>query len=163
MLNTPKKAIYHLRGISPGFTVLELAVVICITVAVLAVATPMTIQYLQQRGARQAADQLALDLQRAKLLAIQRNINCSVTINDPAPNQYTISITNEVVDLSGYHGQVVFTDAPDASTPVITFTPQGVCLAAGAFYITDQNRRYRIRTSIAGAVSVHLFAGGQWV
>ncbi len=162
MFSMPKRKMDTLKGISPGFTLIELMVVVCVATLVLAVATPLTIQHLQQRGVRQAADQLALDLQKAKLLAIQRNTNCSIFINMPAANQYTISVTNEVVDLSTYYGQVVFTDTPDVSGKVITFTPQGVCSPAGAIFITDNNRRYRVRTSIAGAVSVHLFAAGQW-
>jgi hypothetical protein len=103
-----------------------------------------------------------MDLQRAKLLAIQRGANCSITINAPGLNQYTISITNEVVDLGSYQGTVVFSNAPDASAPLITFTPQGMCQISGAIFLTDQNLRYRVRTSVAGAVSVHLDSNGQW-
>lgn len=162
MNHLPKKSINIRKGASSGFTLLELMVVIFIAAVLLAVGTPLTINWMRDRGVRQAADQLSMDLQRAKLLAIQRGANCSITINTPGPNQYTISIINDVVDLGNYHGTVVFTDAPDVSAPVITFTPQGVCQNAGAFYLTDQKLRYRVRVTIAGAVSVHLDSGGQW-
>ena len=101
-------------------------------------------------------------LQKARLLAISNGIPCSITINTPNANQYTISITNEVIDLSTYRGNVVFTDAPDVSAPVITFTPEGVCQISGAIYLTDQNRRYRVRATPAGGISVHLYSGANW-
>jgi prepilin-type N-terminal cleavage/methylation domain-containing protein len=146
-----------------GFTLMELMIVILIAAVLLAIAVPNTINWMRQRSARDAADQLSMDLQRAKLLAIQRNANCEIRINTPGPNQYTISVINEVVDLGTYTGAVVFTDAPDVSAPFITFTPQGVCQNFGAFYLTSQNRRYRVRATAAGGISVHLSSGGQWI
>ena len=151
------------RGVPAGFTLLELVVVLVIAGALVAIATPASITWMRERGTHDAADQLAYDLQRAKLLAIQRNTNCSVTIDLPA-NQYTLSITNEIVDLGTYAGNVMFSNNPDASAAVITFTPQGICQAFGAVYLTNQQGyRYRIRATAAGAVSVHLFSNGQWV
>lgn len=150
------------KGESSGFSLLELVVVVSVMAVILAIAMPPMINWLRGRGVRDAALQLSMDLQRAKLLAIQRGANCSITINAPAINQYTISITNEVVDLGNYQGAVVFSNAPNPSAPVITFTPQGVCQISGAFFLTDQNLRYRVRTSVAGAVSLHLFSNGQW-
>ena len=138
-------------------------VTVGIVVALIAVAGPYTFQYLQQRGARNAADQLAMDLQRAKLLAIQRNSNCTLTINAPAVNQYTISLTGEVVDLRSYAGGVTFTNIPTPSVPSVTFNPQGVCTISGSFFLTGQNQLYRVRTTAAGGVSVKYFSGGKWI
>ncbi|MBT8340569.1 MAG: prepilin-type N-terminal cleavage/methylation domain-containing protein [Desulfatitalea sp.] len=161
----------HLSKIPPppncktsGFTMLELLTVIGIAAVILAIATPLTINWLQNSGIRQAADQLGLDLQRAKLLAIKDAANCSLMINIPNVNQYTIAgaSTNEVVDLRTFQGNVIFTDNPDPSTAVITFTPEGICQVAGPIFLTDQNQRYRVRTSLAGGISVHLFSAGQW-
>lgn len=151
------------RRAPAGFTVIELAIVLAIAATIAAIATPSTLSWLRQRGVRDAAQQLEFDLQRAKLLAIQRNANCSVSINLPAANQYTISLINETVDLGRYTGNVAFTNTPDPSTAVVTFTPQGICQAFGAIYVTDQNNRYRIRATAAGAVSTHLFSNGQWL
>lgn len=157
-----KRSINISKGTSPGFTLIELVTVVFIAGLVLAIATPLTLNWMRSRGVRDAADQLSMDLQRAKLLAIQRGANCSITINAPGPNQYTISITNEVVDLDSNQGTVVFSNAPDPSAAVITFNPQGLCQISGAFYLTDQNLRYRVRTTIAGSISVHLDSSGQW-
>lgn len=155
-IRSPREAIY-------GFTLLELMIGTFIIAVVLSITVPMTINYMQQKGVRDAADQLALDLQRAKLLAIQRNTNCTITINTPRPNQYTIGIINQVVDLGDYAGSVVFSDSPDASALLITFTPIGVCQDFGAIYLTNTDRRYRIRASAAGGISVHLNSGGGWI
>ena len=151
------------RRAPAGFTTTELVVVLAIVVSLTAIATPAMMSWMRQRGAHDAARQLEFDLQRAKLFAIQRNVNCSVAINTPGANQYTISIDNEVVDLGSYGGNVVFSNAPDASVGMITFTPQGICQAFGAIYLSDQNKRYRIRATAAGAVSTHLFSDGQWI
>jgi Tfp pilus assembly protein FimT len=150
------------RGTSAGFTIVELAVTVAIVTTLFAIAVPYTINNMKNRGVRNAADQLAMDLQRAKLIAIQRNVNCSVTINAPALNQYTISIIGEVVDLGSYPGGVVFSNTPDASSASVTFTPSGVCTNFAAFYLTDQKRRFRVRATGAGGISVNVFLGGQW-
>ena len=151
------------RETPAGFTIIELSITVCVLAVLMAVAAPYTFNAMRDRGVRNAADQLALDLQRAKLIAIQRNTNCTVTINTPGKNQYTISIINEVVDLGAYPGGVVFTNAPDASSADVTFTPSGVCTNVGGnFYLTDQKRRFRIRATGAGGISVRLFSGGQW-
>ena len=157
-----KRSINPSKGSSSGFTLIELVIVMSIMAALLAVAAPPMINWVRGRGARDAAFQMSMDLQRARMLAIQRGVNCSIMIDTPGPNQYTISIINEVMDLGRYRGTVVFSNAPDISDPVITFTPQGVCQIPGMFYLSDQNRRFRVRATVAGAVSVHWDSSGQW-
>lgn len=145
---------------SAGFTLIELIVVVAVAGVMLAVAIPMTMNQMRQRGIRDAAIQLSMDLQRAKLLAIQRDTNCSITFDAPVANQYTISISGEVVDLGKYPGGVAFTAA---SAPVITFTPQGLCQAFGSVFLTDQQRTFRVRATVSGGISVNEFAGGKWI
>lgn len=151
------------RRAPAGFTFTELVVVMAVVGTLVAIAVPSTSYWLRQRGVHDAATQLELDLQRAKTLARQRHTNCSVTINAPAANQYTISIINEVVDLSKYSGNVVFSNLPDLSTGVITFTPEGICPAFGGIYLIDQATRYRVRATAAGALSTRRFSGGKWI
>ncbi len=153
---------------STGFTLFELIVALAIATIVMAIATPTTVAWLRDRGARNAADQLGIDLMRAKLLAIKENANCSVTINSPGPNQYTISLNGEVVDLGRYYGGVAFTNSPNPSSAVITFTPQGLCSTLPAeILLTNQNTShiFRLRVSGAGGISEKRYnpGSGTWM
>jgi type IV fimbrial biogenesis protein FimT len=148
---------------SAGFSLIELVIVMVIAGVVMAIAAPTTIAWLRDRGVRNAADQLGIDLQRAKLLAIKENANCSITINSPGANQYTISLNGEVVDLGRYHGGVAFTNNPSPSSAVITFTPQGLCSTLPAeILLTNQNatHTFRLRVSGAGGISEKLYNPG---
>jgi len=146
-----------------GFSLIELVIVIAIAAIVLAIATPSTLTWLRERGVRNAADQLLMDLQRAKLMAIKENANCTITINAPAANQYTISLNGEVVDLGRYPGGVAFTNIPEASSAAITFNPQGLCTTIpAAILVTNQNGAltFRLRVSAAGGISQKLYNPG---
>jgi prepilin-type N-terminal cleavage/methylation domain-containing protein len=146
----------------PGFTLIELMLVIGLIAILMAVASPAIMASVRQSGVRHAADQLAMDMQRAKLLAIKQNASCAITF-DLAANQYTISLNNQVVNLATYHGGVHFTAADsDAS---ITFTPQGLSSSPGAVVLTNQNkdRTYRVRTTSAGGISTKLWTGTKWM
>ncbi len=150
-----------------GFSLIELVIVMVIAAVVMAIAAPTTIAWLRERGVRNAADQLAMDLQRAKLMAIKENANCTITTNTPAANQYTISLNNEVVDLGRYPGSVAFTNNPEATSAAITFTPQGLCTTIpAAVLLTNQNGvlTFRVRVSAAGGISEKLYnpGTGKW-
>jgi prepilin-type N-terminal cleavage/methylation domain-containing protein len=145
----------RLRSGSAGFTLIELMIVI-VTLAILAgVATPSLMGYMRQRGVREAADQLAMDMQRAKLLAISRNANCSIIV-DSANNRYTISLTNEIVNLNRYRGGVTFS-APIPVPAMITFNPQGLCTQTGTLFLTNADgvTPLELRTTLAGGISQH--------
>jgi len=73
-----------------------------------------------------------------------------------------------VVDLRRHPGGVTFTNNPEASTAVITFSPQGICTTVpAAILITNQNGTmiFRLRVSAAGGISEKLFnpATGTWI
>jgi type IV fimbrial biogenesis protein FimT len=159
----PSTRVANFRSAASGFTLMELIIGIAIVAVIVSAAMPTMLDWMRQRGVRDAADQLAMDLQRAKLLAIKHNTNCTITINSPGPDQYTISIINEVVDLRRFAGAVKFTNSPDPSATWVTFTPHSVCQDFGSFFLSDQNRRFRVRVSAAGGISVHLNSGGQWI
>jgi Tfp pilus assembly protein FimT len=142
---------------------MEMMIVVGIIAIVAAIATPSTMAWLRRQGVRNAADKLAEDFQRAKLLAIQRSDNCSLTI-DTGNNQYTISLINETIDLAGFRGEVTFTDTPLATDTLITFSPQGVCNPAGAVLLTNAegSATYRVRATAAGGISRHRWLNGSW-
>ncbi len=143
----------HRRG-APGFTLIEVVIVVAIIAIIIGAATPAMMGYLRQKGVREAADQLNMDLQRAKLLAISRNANCSILFDEPN-NRYTITLTNQIVSLDRYRGEVAFLP-PIPNPPMITFNPQGLGVDAGSvFLINATGTRYELRTSMAGGISRH--------
>lgn len=162
------------RASSEGFTLIELVIAIAI-VAIIAgfAAGGGTRSWLTQRGLSTAVEQLRGDMQRAKLLAVRQHTNCTISLNTPAANQYTISLNNQVVDLGTYRGNVVFA-GPSAGAVTITFTPWGTSTAAacvdaevqmtnGGGVAAFQTGTYRLRISASGGISKEIQSGGGWV
>jgi prepilin-type N-terminal cleavage/methylation domain-containing protein len=148
---------------SDGFTMVELMVALAIAAIIAGIAVSSSISgWLNQRGLSTAVEQLRGDLQRARLLAIKQQANCTVTINDS--KRYTISLSGQVVDLSNYRGTVTITTPPASQ---ITFTPWGTCsatIAAGIQLTSVANTtRYRVRASLAGAITKQVLSGATWV
>jgi type II secretion system protein H len=143
----------RLKSGSAGFTLMELMVVIAIIAIIVGIATPSMMGYMRQRGVREAADQLAMDMQRAKMLAIARNANCAIVI-DAANNRYLNSLTNEIVEMARFRGGVTFA-APLIDPPQVTFTPQGICSDPGDIFLTNADGvvPLRVRTTLAGGIS----------
>jgi prepilin-type N-terminal cleavage/methylation domain-containing protein len=148
---------------SPGFTLMELMIGLAIIAIIAAMAVGGGMRgWLEQRGLSTAVEQLRGDLQRAKLLAIRQQAPCTLTIDTPALNQYTISLNNQVIRLSDYRGNVTFVAG---STAVITFNPWGICNAGNIMLTSTANSTtvYRLRTSGAGGLSKQVRVGGNWV
>lgn len=143
---------------SGGFTLIELMVVITLIAILLAVATPATVSYLRQKGVREAADQLGMDLQRAKMLAVSRNTNCFIDV-DTANNRYSIELpdrTVETIELARFRGGVTFTAVGGVATSnSITFNSRGLSNPSGTIFLTnaDGTATFRLRTSAAGGIS----------
>jgi Tfp pilus assembly protein FimT len=143
----------------------ELAVGIAIVAIIAGFAAGGNIQdWVIQRGLNSAVEQLRGDMQRAKLLAIEQQANCSILIDTPGTNQYTIASAagNRVMDLGDYPGNVTFVGG---SSAVITFNAWGICTTAGQITLTNQRNlaRYRLRTSIAGGISKQVWNGSNWI
>jgi type IV fimbrial biogenesis protein FimT len=147
-----------------GFSLVELMVGIAIIAILVGISGSSLRSWLIHKGLNDAVEQLRGDLQQAKLLAVKQRANCSVTMNTPAANQYTISLNNRVVDLGSFRGNVTFTGVP---TPVITFTPWGTCLVAGQVQLTSQSNPsiFRLSTSISGSIFRRVWSNsaGNWV
>ncbi len=169
-----------LRASSQGFTMVELMVAIAI-VAIIAGITFSggTRSWLVERGLGTALEQLRGDMQQAKLLAIKRHANCTITITapaDPANHRYTISLNNHTINLREYRGIVQFTGPLlGAGGGTITFTPWGTC-TAGEIQLTNHGNGspaavpanndthfYRLRTSASGGISKQVWNGANWV
>jgi len=148
-----------------GFTLTELMVVITLIAILLAVATPAMVSYLRQKGVREAADQLGMDLQRAKMLAVSRSTDCTIQI-DTGANQYRIVSpdgTVETIELAQFRGGVTFaTVGGVASSPTITFNSRGLCNPSGTVFLTSAASAitFRLRTSAAGGISQEVINAG---
>jgi prepilin-type N-terminal cleavage/methylation domain-containing protein len=150
------------RG-SDGFTIVELMIGLVIAAIIAGFAVNGSIRsWLDQRGLSTATEQLRGDLQRAKLLAIKRQSNCTLTIDNST--QYTISLSGQVVDLTDFRGNVTISTAPGSQ---ITFTPWGTCsvtIAAGIQLTSVANpAQFRVRASLAGAITKQVYSGANWV
>lgn len=162
-----------------GFTIAELMVAIAIVAVVTAVGAPSVVRYKQMKGVTDAADQLFTDLYRAKILAIKNRENCTfafdaanqiyqATFTDPSTGAVT---AQSPVDLGRFHGGVRIVGDPGsgaASVAAIVFNFRGTCPAgsSGAVYFTnaDTTAFYRVRTTLAGGISIHRWdaASARW-
>ncbi len=164
-----------IKGPANGFTLLELMVVIgCLTILLTAVA-PRVRQYIHSASLSNAVYQLSGDLYAVKSQAVRTRTTCSINFDDVAQT-YTLALPNPVrtVNLSDFHGNVVFTANPDGSTdvfsPTIAFNYRGLSGLAPAVptqvYVRNQdNRIFRIQVSAAGAISMETWsaASSKWV
>lgn len=162
-----------------GFTVAELMVTIAIVAVVTAIGAPSVVRYKQMKGVTDAADQLFTDLYRAKSLAIKNRETCTLTFNganqtyqatfsDPSTGAVT---AQSPVDLGRFHGGVRIVSDPGsgaASAATIIFNIRGTCPVggSGAVYFTnaDTTAFYRVRTTLAGGISIHRWdaASARW-
>jgi prepilin-type N-terminal cleavage/methylation domain-containing protein len=163
------------RVSSGGFTIIEIVIAVAIVAIIAGFAAGGGMRsWLIQRGLSEAVEQLRGDLQRAKLLAIKEHANCTITLNQPAVDQYTVSLNNQVVNLNRYRGGVIFTGPSAVGTPVITFTPWGTAITAvcadaevhltnGAGVAAAATGMYRLRVSGSGSITKQIWGGANWI
>lgn len=162
-----------------GFTVFELMIVMAIVAIVTAIMAPSVMGYMERKGVTDASDQLFTDMYKTKSLAIKKreigtinfdlaNHNYQVTFTDPVTGAVTNPTT---VSFGDYRGGVRITTDPGGGAPLaatIAFNHRGVCPAgsSGAIYLTNSTNTifYRIRTTLAGGISIHRWnaTSGRW-
>ena len=114
-----------------GFTILELVIVIAIILIMSAVALPAIGHWVRNYKIRGAADQVAAEIQAAKLLAVKKNVNFGVVF--VVLTETTYQYFMEDIPLSGIRQQYptsqqgAIRTLPDG----VTFTPGGVVNDAG--------------------------------
>jgi prepilin-type N-terminal cleavage/methylation domain-containing protein len=153
---------------SSGFTLLEVALTMMIAGMVMLMAPPVW-QWLRTQGPGHAVDQLAADLQLARMTAIRKRTRCSLQMNTPGPDQYKNSINGRIANLSAYRGNVHFLSrGPDGRRMAsrVAFNQQGMStsVAPGDLFVAGRDHRvvYRVRVLAPGGISVHQWLDGRW-
>lgn len=151
-----------------GFTLLEVALTIAIAGIVMLGAPPVW-QWLQAQGPGHAVDQLAADLQLARMMAIRKRTRCLLQMNAPGPNQYQNGISGRITNLSAFRGGVHFLPrGPNGRTMAahVTFNQQGMStsVAPKDLFLAERDRRviYRVRVLAPGGISVDRWMDGRW-
>ena len=151
-----------------GFTLLELMIVIAIA-GMSIILTPPILRWLDQKGVRQAAEQLYAELQLARLTAIRNKKPCGLYFNSPGINQYINTQNNQQINLDQYRGGVHFMQtSPDGKTmsETIRFNRQGMSMsiAPANVYLSDQSgiSIYRLRVMLPGGISLDRWKGMGW-
>jgi prepilin-type N-terminal cleavage/methylation domain-containing protein len=158
-----------------GFTLMELIVVLAIIAIMAGVGVPSYLHYLAAKGPSDAADQLFGDLHRIKHLAIKTRSNATVTF-DAAARTYQATLTDPstgvvtnyaAINLNAFRGGVQIVPDPAGgvnSVGQIGFTFRGTCPvgSAGPVHFTNNGNSsfFRVRTTLAGGVSLHRWNPG---
>jgi hypothetical protein len=162
-----------------GFTLIELLLAMAFMVAVAVLAIPAISGMVTNFSGNRAADELVSELHVARSLAVRHGVNATVTFDDPAVGQYTVTWGNpvqvRVLDLARFRGGIRFENNPPLpeSPPVagIVFAPTGLAainpVGWGNVYITDRDNTEDlcIEVTLAGAISQKTFSPStnQWI
>jgi type IV fimbrial biogenesis protein FimT len=156
-----------------GFTLVELVVVLSIVAILSAVAAPSVSQWIQNYRTKTIARQLMTDLLFARMTAVSRKQNCTVTVN-PATNTYTIQLNGNTVSIprqlsaptignnqtNPYYapGVALTTPAPGGAWTV-TFNSLGNATFAPAATIsatlTHGSLQYNVAVTATGGVQIN--------
>jgi prepilin-type N-terminal cleavage/methylation domain-containing protein len=152
---------------SKGFTSIELLIVLAIVT--IAFAIPALYSYFNYQSVGLAADRLRGDLQLARIMAINRKKTCAIVLNHSAPQGYVNSLSQQIVDFSGYRGKVDFMlQGPDGRKAAsrIAFNRMGRSTSAADVnvYLADgtATKIYRIRVAGMGGITVMRWNGTHW-
>ena len=151
---------------NPGFTLVEVMVVVFL-MTIISITTPAIFSHLKRQSVQLAADQICVDLQLARVTAINKKRTCTILFNYPEKGQYTNTLTGAIQSLSGYHGKIHFMDkGPDDKEMAneIRFQRRGMAFSKRAIYLSNETKSviYRIRVMASGGISVLRWNGSNW-
>lgn len=147
-----------------GFTLVEIIMTIAIFIILAAITIPGFSKWLPDYHLKTAARDVFSNMQLAKLEAIKRGGDCTITMNTGS-NKYGIDMDDDgaadkTVALADYGSGVTF-DSSYATDDTITFTPRGMAsfssgLNKGYAYLTNSRTTatYKVEISRVGSLSI---------
>ncbi len=122
----------HAPDADGGFSLVEMLVVVGIMMVLAAVMAPAIGQYFRNYRIREAQDQVAAAIQRARGRAIARNVNNGVAFVVQSPTRYWIHVEDDVSAARLRDPQLLNYAAPDLGQSTPEDLPRGVRFAATA-------------------------------
>jgi prepilin-type N-terminal cleavage/methylation domain-containing protein len=153
---------------APGFTLLELVMVMAI-LAMVIIGAQAVGSRLGRQGVGLAVDQLRADIQLARLMAIKSKRQCALVFHSPRREQYRNAITGQWKSLEYFQGGVHFlSQGPDGKPAAsrIIFNRRGMSTSPmpKEVFLTDADGRniIRVRVLLPGGISVHRWGNDRW-
>ena len=141
-----------------GFSLIELIMVILIVGVLTGIAVPGFVAWIPKYRVKDAAQDLYSNIQLAKMEAIKRNTNCTITFTNGAGanDQYVISLINRTINLADYGSDVQFSATP--APTVITFNSRGFVDSAVTVNLTNgaNSAAYQVSVLTSGVASINL-------
>ena len=152
----------------PGFTLLELVMVVAI-LAMIIIAVPAMGLRMNQQGVGLAVDQLRADIQLARLMAVKNKEQCAIVFHEPDREQYRNTQPGVWKSLKHFRGGVHFLDKGPDGRPAasqIVFNRRGMSTSPPPkeVFLADADERliFRIRVLLPGGISVYRWGEDRW-
>jgi Tfp pilus assembly protein FimT len=173
---------WHVTKNSRGFSLVELAICLCMVTVMTAVSIPMLTSAMRGMKLGSDAKSMATSLTYARVSAASQLTRYRMSISFTT-NQWLLSKWNrtagayeleqnthslsEGVSNSGIRFRTNFTTAPSGfpstSSTQITFDSRGIPMeGAGIVYLSDRDADFAVSVSAAGKIQVWRFQNSQW-
>ena len=154
MENRPKRGSAK-KHAEAGFTIAELLVVLALVGIVVAIGIPLVNEQVRIAEVRSAADQLAVHLRAARMIAVSHHKDIVVTVSADPINELSYEGTNGETKTITMPGRVKITTG---STATITFHSDGSCGASSTVTtesaVSNATERWTLTVNTVGLISV---------
>ena len=168
---------------APGFTLIELVVVILVLAVLAGTAVPVLTKWVPNYRLRSAASDLYSNMQLARMRAIRNGGDYGIVFNvgagsydlvNSGDGDFTTAGDNTVeesITLADYGSSIRYGSGSAGVGDNVTyagdrvvFTARGTTFGMGAVYLDNNrnDRAYAVSTTIAGAVRLRRWLGGAW-